>query len=166
MPLTKLQFNPGIVKETTSYSNEGGWFDCDKVRFRQGFPEKIGGWTKISNSQFLGTARALHPWVALDGTKYLGVGTNVKYYIEEGGGYSDINPIRAIFCSVDLSTNGVSATGAVGNVNSIEQALDTGFSATGQVGSVEVLESDLIASGAVGTVTVSISDGGNVNVNV
>ena len=72
----------------------------------------------------------------------------------------------SIFCSVDLSSNGVSATGAVGNVNSIEQTLDTGFSATGQVGSVEVLESDLIASGAVGTVTVSISDGGNVNVNV
>ena len=166
MPLTKLQFNPGIVKETTSYSNEGGWFDCDKVRFRQGYPEKIGGWTKVSSSQFDGTARALHPWVALDGSSFLGVGTNLKYYIEEGGGFADINPVRAIFCSVDLSSNGVSATGAVGNVNSIEETLDTGVGATGQVGSVEVLESDLIASGVVGSVTVSVVNGGNVNVNV
>lgn len=166
MPLTKLQFTPGIVKETTSYSNEGGWFDCDKVRFRQGFPEKIGGWTKISNSQFLGTARALHPWVALDGSAFLGVGTNVKYYIEEGGGYSDINPVRAIFCSVDLSNNGTSASGVVGNVNSIELEINAGFSATGRVGSVGALESDMIATGVVEAVTVTIVNGGNTSVNV
>ena len=60
MPLQKLQFQPGINKETTSYSNEGGWYDMDKVRFRAGFPEKIGGWTKIGNKSFLGSCRALH----------------------------------------------------------------------------------------------------------
>ena len=65
MPLTKLQFRPGINKETTSYSNEGGWFDMDKVRFRYGFPEKVGGWEKTSSTYFLGTCRALHPWVSL-----------------------------------------------------------------------------------------------------
>lgn len=94
MPLTKLQFKPGVNRETTSYTNEGGWFDCDKVRFRFGFPEKIGGWTKLSGSYFLGSCRALHPWVALDGSRYIGVGTNLKYYINEGGGYNDITPIR------------------------------------------------------------------------
>ena len=68
MTLQKLQFRPGANRETTSYSNEGGWFDMDKVRFRFGFPEKIGGWIKQSSNSFLGTCRALHPWLALDGT--------------------------------------------------------------------------------------------------
>ena len=94
MPLTKLQFRPGVNRETTSYSNEGGWYDCDKVRFRFGTPEKIGGWEKLSDNSFLGTARALHSFVALDGTSYIGVGTHLKYYLEEGGGYSDITPLR------------------------------------------------------------------------
>ena len=84
MPFTKLQFRPGVNKETTSYANEGGWFDTDKVRFRFGFPEKIGGWIKVTDKSFLGTCRALHPWIALDGSNYLGVGTHLKYYIEEG----------------------------------------------------------------------------------
>ena len=95
MPLTKLQFRPGVNRETTSYSNEGGWFDADKTRFRFGFPEKIGGWTKYAGNAFLGSCRSLHPWVALDGTQYLGVGTHLKYYINEGGFYNDITPLRA-----------------------------------------------------------------------
>ncbi len=94
MPLTKLQFRPGVNRETTSYSNEGGWFDCDKVRFRFGTPEKIGGWEKLSGKSFLGTSRALHPFVALDGTSYLGVGTHLKYYLEEGAAFTDITPLR------------------------------------------------------------------------
>ena len=94
MPLTKLQFRPGVNREITSYSNEGGWFEADKVRFRQGYPEKIGGWQKKSNNSFLGTCRALHPWVALDRDQFLGVGTHLKYYIDEGGFYNDITPIR------------------------------------------------------------------------
>jgi hypothetical protein len=103
MPLTKLQFRPGINREITSYSNEGGWFDCDKVRFRYGFPEKIGGWLRLSATTFLGTCRALHPWVALDGSRYLGVGTHLKYYINEGGGYSDITPIRDTTAAGDVT---------------------------------------------------------------
>ena len=78
MPLQKLQFQPGINKETTSYSNEGGWFDCDKVRFRQGFPEKIGGWDKIGSTSFLGSCRALWPWRTLNLDDFLGVGTQLK----------------------------------------------------------------------------------------
>tara|TARA_R110002126_G_scaffold5373_2_gene28352 strand:- start:4221 stop:6086 length:1866 start_codon:yes stop_codon:yes gene_type:complete len=108
MPLTSLKFRPGINRETTSYSNEGGYFDCEKVRFYTGFPEKIGGWVKYSTSQYLGSARALHNYVALDGSNYMGVGTHLKYYIEEGGTYNDITPIRK------TSTNSItfSATNA------------------------------------------------------
>ena len=94
MPLTSLKFKPGINRESTSYSNEGGWFSCDKIRFRFGNAEKIGGWSTYSDNTFLGTCRALFSWVALDGTKYLGVGTNLKYYIADGGAYNDITPTR------------------------------------------------------------------------
>lgn len=95
MPLTKLTFRPGINREVTSYTNEGGWHDCDKVRFQKGFPEQIGGWQKLSFNTFLGTCRSLHPWVALNRNSYLGVGTNLKYYVEFGGDFYDITPIRA-----------------------------------------------------------------------
>ena len=94
MPLRKLLFKPGINQDTTSYANEGGWRDCDKIRFRLGYPEKIGGWEKLSSSTYLGSARALHNWIALDGSNYLGIGTHLKYYIEEGGAFNDITPLR------------------------------------------------------------------------
>ena len=94
MPLTKLQFRPGINTDITSYSNEGGWTDCDKIRFKLGYPEKIGGWSKLTDSTYLGTARRLHNWTALDGSDFLGIGTHLKYYIEEGGSFNDITPIR------------------------------------------------------------------------
>jgi len=94
MPLSKLQFKPGVNREITSYSNEGGWFDIDNVRFQKGYPEKIGGWQKRSSNSFLGSCRALHPWVSLDRDQYVGVGTNLKYYIDEGGFYNDVTPLR------------------------------------------------------------------------
>lgn len=94
MPLTKLQLRPGINRDITSYSNEGGWVDCDKVRFRQGFPEVIGGWEKYSSETYLGTVRALHNWVALDGGDLLGLGTELKYYVEQGQQFYDVTPIR------------------------------------------------------------------------
>jgi hypothetical protein len=96
MPLQKLQFRPGLNREGTDYSNEGGWYDADKVRFRSGFPEKIGGWTRMANAQFLGLARTLWNWVTLAGSNYLGVGTNLKYYVEQGGTYNDITPVTYI----------------------------------------------------------------------
>jgi len=94
MPLSKLQFKPGVNREITSYSNEGGWFDIDNVRFQKGYPQKIGGWQKRSSNSFLGTCRALHPWVSLARDQYVGVGTNLKYYIDEGGFYNDVTPLR------------------------------------------------------------------------
>ena len=94
MPLSKLNFKPGINKEETDYSNEGGWVDGDKIRFRKGRVEKIGGWEKLSSDTLIGSARALHSWISLAGNKYLGIGTTNKYYIEEGGTYNDITPVR------------------------------------------------------------------------
>jgi len=99
MALQKLQFRPGLNREGTDYSNEGGWYDADKVRFRSGFPEKIGGWRRYATNQFLGLARALWNWVTTSANNYLGVGTNVKYYVELGGFFFDVTPI------VHTSTN-------------------------------------------------------------
>lgn len=95
MPLQRLSFRSGINRESTTYANEGGWYDGDKVRFRSGFPEKIGGWVRLSVNSFLGIARTLWNWVALDTTNLLGIGTHLKYYVERGGFYNDITPIRA-----------------------------------------------------------------------
>ena len=103
MPFTKLTFRPGINREITSYSNEGGWFDCDKVRFQKGFPEQIGGWQKFSSNAFNGTCRALHPWVTLNAESYLGVGTNTKYYINYVGDFNDITPIRDTTAAGDVT---------------------------------------------------------------
>jgi hypothetical protein len=111
MTLQKAVFNPGINREGTDYSNEGGWFDVNLVRFRKGLPEKFGGWTKNTPNSFLGTCRALHPWVSIEGTKYLGLGTTWKYYIEEGSNFNDITPIRSTTAAGDVTfsaTNGSS----------------------------------------------------------
>lgn len=96
MPLQKLQFRPGLNREGTDYSNEGGWYDGDKVRFRSGFPEKIGGWTQLSPLTFTGVARSIWVWADGDagtGNAYIGVGTNTNYYIYFGGVYNNITPI-------------------------------------------------------------------------
>jgi len=122
MPLTKLQFRPGINRETTSYSNEGGWFDSDKTRFRFGFPEKIGGWVRYAINAYLGSARALHPWVTLSGSQFLGVGTHLKYYVNEGGAFHDVTPIRA------TTTNGI--VFAATNGSSTITATDSSHGAT------------------------------------
>jgi len=111
MPLQKLVFKPGINKEGTNYTNEGGWFDCDKIRFRSGNAEKIGGWTRLSNDFYQGIARALWNWGTLNGSNLLGVGTNLKYYIEQGGEYNDVTPIRATFThSTAVSTDNMFST--------------------------------------------------------
>jgi hypothetical protein len=103
MALNKFQFKPGIFREGTAYDNEGGWFDCNLVRFKAGRVEKIGGWRKDSENTFLGTCRALHSWVTLDGTKDLGLGTTYKYYIEEGNAYYDVTPIRLTTAAGDVT---------------------------------------------------------------
>jgi len=109
MPITKLKFKPGVISDITSESNEGGYVDGDKVRFRFGFPEKFGGWAKYTENTYQGSARRLHNWVALDGSDFMGIGTHLKYYIEEGQTFNDITPVRNTTSAGDVTfsaTNG------------------------------------------------------------
>lgn len=103
MPQKKITFKPGVNQENTRYVTEGGWYDGDKIRFRQGFPEKIGGWARISAQTFVGVCRSLWNWVTLGGLNLIGVGTNLKFYIESGGAYYDITPLRYTSATVALS---------------------------------------------------------------
>ena len=95
MALKKLVLKPGVNRENTRYSNEGGWYESDKIRFRQGTPEKIGGWSRFSTYTFLGICRSLWNWITLSNLNLLGLGTNLKFYLENGGGYNDVTPIRS-----------------------------------------------------------------------
>lgn len=111
MALKKFLFKPGVNRENTRYTTEGGWYSCDNVRFRQGTPEKIGGWQRISVNFFLGVCRSIWNWVTLAGENLLGVGTNLKFYIEQGGFYYDVTPIRLTTAAGDVTfaaTNGSS----------------------------------------------------------
>ncbi len=121
MPLQKLQFRPGVNREGTTLANEGGWFDCDKVRFRSGYPEKIGGWAAASYTTFLGVCRSLWNWVTLKNFNLAGVGTNLKFYVENGGAYYDITPIR-------LNTTNTTTFAATNGSTTIT-VTDTGASA-------------------------------------
>ena len=109
MSFAKFNFKAGINKEETDYSNEGGWVDANLVRFRKNRVEKIGGWIKSTSSSILGRARALHQWISLAGTRYLGIGTTLKYYIESGGSFNDVTPVRA------TTTNGITFSATDGS---------------------------------------------------
>jgi hypothetical protein len=123
MPLQKILFKPGVNRENTRYTTEGGWYQSDKVRFRQGTPEKIGGWSRLSSGTFLGVCRSLWNWITLQNFNLLGVGTNLKFYLELGGVYNDITPIRASavlsnpFATTNLSTTVTVTDAAHGAVN-------------------------------------------------
>ena len=143
MPLRKYVFKPGINKEGTNYSNEGGWFDADKVRFRKGRPERIGGWQKQSTNSFIGTSRKIHTYKAADGSNYIVLGTHQKFYVLEGNEFADITPIRATttngitFAATDGSTT-ITATdnnhGAVtGDFVTISEAVSLGGNITDAV---------------------------------
>jgi hypothetical protein len=110
MPLQKILFKPGVNRENTRYTTEGGWYECDKIRFRQGNPEVIGGWEQISPYTFNGVCRSLWNWVTLGFLNLIGVGTNTKFYIEKGGEYNDITPIRS---TVTLGTDPFTADGTL-----------------------------------------------------
>jgi hypothetical protein len=181
MPLTKLQFKPGIDREASSYSNEGGWRECDKVRFRFGFPEKIGGWTKYNSTAFVGTARDLHAWVALDGSRYLGLATHLKYYIVEGGSLFDITPIRAtqaagssavLFAASDESTT-VTVTDAAHGAGTGDFVTFSGATSLGGTVTATVLNAEYqITRLTANTYTITLaaaangSDTGNGGANV
>ena len=106
MPLTKLVFKPGINRDQTNYASEGGWYAMDKVRFRSGFPEKIGGWVVTTLDQYAGAARSLYPWITADGASLIGIGTNEKIYVAVSSNLIDITPIRETYTSITAaSTN-------------------------------------------------------------
>jgi len=175
MPITSLKFRPGINKETTSYSNKGGWNDCDLVRFRFGYPEKLGGWEKYSPNTFLGSSRSLHTWANLQGNSYLGIGTEIKFYIEESQGYNDITPLRRkvvsgqVVFDLDGQTVGADVTGLVGTttlnndnviVNAVSNAQFTpvvldGVTSTGEIGTSDQQVTTPAGVTSVGTVTIT-----------
>ena len=101
MAFIKLQFRPGINRDQTSYTNEGGWYDCDKIRFRSGYPEKIGGWQEVTPYRFLGVCRQMWNWLTTFQDNLFALGTNKKVYIEVGGSFYDITPLRATFTTPD-----------------------------------------------------------------
>jgi hypothetical protein len=110
MALKKIVLKPGINRENTRYTTEWGWYDCDNVRFRQGTPEKLGGWERISTTSFLGVCRSLSNWVTLGSLNLIGAGTNLKFYIESGGAYIDVTPLRsAVTLTNPFSTTSGSA---------------------------------------------------------
>jgi hypothetical protein len=174
MALQDLKFRAGINRETTSYSNEGGWFDSDKIRFRDQFPEKIGGWQKYSGSQFEGTCRSLYSWVALDGSIYLGVGTNSKFYVEEGETYFDVTPIRKTTTNTTTfaATNGSSIITVTDNLHGAVDGDFVTFSGAASLGgnvtaAILNAEHEIVTTptGNTYTITVSVtanaSDSGN-----
>jgi len=99
--LKKLQLKPGVNRESTRYANQGGWYESEKVRFRQGTPEKIGGWQRFSSATFLGVCRSLWNWITLNGQNLVGVGTHIKFYLERGGAYYDVTPVRSTVTLTD-----------------------------------------------------------------
>ena len=149
MPLQKLQLRPGINRESTTLANKGGWYDCDKVRFRSGFPEKIGGWSALSYTAFLGVCRSLWNWVTLKGFNILGIGTNLKFYLEDGGVYYDITPIRTTTAAGDVTFSAVT----VAPFSSTITVTDT---AHGALTNDFVTFSGVDASGLGGTITQAI----------
>jgi len=183
MPITSLKFRPGINKETTSYSNKGGWNDCDLVRFRFGYPEKLGGWEKYSPNTFLGSSRSLHTWANLQGNNYLGIGTEIKFYIEESQGFHDITPIRRKVVSgevvfdvtpveiagdtVAFAVSGIVGTTGLGTPplinaqsnDTLAPAFPSGVSAAGAIGTVTFNLENPAMVGSVGEVTVPTTNG-------
>ena len=142
MPLKKIIFKAGVNRENTRYTNEGGWYASEKVRFRQGTPEKIGGWQRISGYTYQGVCRSLWNWVTLGGLNLVGVGTNLKFYIERGGRYNDITPLRGFVQSpVTLNNPFDTVNGSPNiNVNDTAHGLATGdivtFSGSTAVGGI------------------------------
>lgn len=143
MPLQRLQFRPGVNRESTTLSNEGGWFDGDKIRFRSGYPEKIGGWTRLSSSTFIGLCRSLWNWITLKFFNLMGVGTERKFYIEYGGVYYDITPIRStVVLTNPFTTNITSGTANIVVVTDADHGAITGdyvtFSGASDVGGLNL----------------------------
>lgn len=163
MPLQKLQLRPGVNREGTTLANEGGWFECDKIRFRSGYPQKLGGWQPISGNTYLGIARSMLNWVTLRGYNLLGIGTNLKYYIESGGLYNDITPVREVATLTNPFTtvNGLSTV----TVTDVNHGAFTGdfvtFSGASTVGGLDLNGEYQITYVSADTYTITASSNAN-----
>jgi hypothetical protein len=127
MAIKKLQFKAGVNRETTRYAAEGQWYETDKVRFRRGLPQKIGGWEQVSSNTYLGVARSLFNWATLSGQNLVAVGTNLKYYIERGGAYFDVTPIRATTAAGDVTFAAVNGDATLTVSDTAHGALQNDF---------------------------------------
>ncbi len=127
MPLQEIDFQPGINKEATDYSAKGGWVDGNLIRFRKGRVEKIGGWAQLGAQYFLGICRALHSWISLSGTKFLGLGTTWKYYVEEGNAYNDITPIRVTTSAGDITFAASNGSSTITITDAVHGAVTNDF---------------------------------------
>ena len=165
MPLSKILFKPGVNRENTRYTTEGGWYECDKIRFRQGTPEKIGGWVQFSSNTFTGVCRSLWNWVTLDNVDLLGVGTNLKYYVNRGGAFYDITPIRS---TVTL-TNPFSVASAgvsVVNVADVDHGCTNDSTVTFSGAGITGLGGNITAAKLTGTFQVTVVDDDNYTITV
>ena len=175
MPLQKFIFNPGINKEGTDYTAEGGLFDGNLVRFRKGLPEKIGGWVKFLQASFIGTGRKLLGWTSLEGTKLLALGTTSKLYIQAGANFNDITPIRSTTAAGDVTfgaTNGSSSINVTDTAHGASKGDFVTFSGASSLGgnvTAAVLnqeyEIDSITSTSVYVITVKDTSGATVTAN-
>jgi hypothetical protein len=166
MPLSKILFKPGVNRENTRYTTEGGWYDCDKIRFRQGNPEAIGGWTRVSSNTFNGVCRSLWNWITLSGANLMGVGTNTKFYIESGGYYYDITPLRttvtinnnpfALTASTTVTVTDTAHGATTGSFVTFSGAVDIGSAGTNVTAAVLNQEFQLTVIDA-NTYTITIS---------
>ena len=179
MPLQKLQFRPGVNREGTTLSNEGGWYDCDKIRFRSGYPEKIGGWAALSYNTFLGVCRSLWNWVTLKSFNLVGVGTNLKFYVEDGGDYYDITPIREIngntpsagppvvnASTISLTASGTTLTVSDSAADSLQVDDFVTIAGANTIGGVDVngeYQIQTVTSGTTYTVTLATAATGSVS---
>ena len=153
MPLSKLELKPGVNKEGTRYSTEGGWHDSDKVRFRKGLPEKIGGWVRLSNNVFNGISRSIHSWRTLASKLYVGVGTNTKFYVESGGEYNDVTPLDQASATVKAATSSSTTVTLENNVGTVR----TGMVMTGTDASGSAISVTVAAVASQGSITISAS---------
>jgi hypothetical protein len=165
MPLSKILFKPGVNRENTRYTTEGGWYECDKIRFRQGTPEKIGGWVQYAADTFTGVCRSLWAWVTLDNTSLLGVGTNLKYYINRGGTFYDITPIRSTVVLTNpfsVATAGTSTVNVFDVAHGCANESTVTFSGAGITG----LGGNITAAKLTGTFQIALIDDDNYTITV
>lgn len=165
MALKKIELRPGVYREGTKYSNQGGWYDCDKIRFRSGLPEKMKGWIKNSTTQFTGICRALIAWSTLFGQNYVGLGTTSKYYVQtsSGGSYIDITPIRrtvtlaagSMACTSGLKT--VVITDNANGAGTGDYVTITGATTFGGIPAADLNKELIITAVTLNTITITVA---------